>query len=47
MSIYRSPAVKAYFYSREKKYVWGNDGKADLHNYKRATGWDALSIDFW
>lgn len=46
MSIYRSLAVKAYSYSGEKKYMWGNDGKADLHNYKTAADWDALSIDF-
>jgi len=39
MSIYRSLVVKAYFYSREKNCMWGNDEKTDLHNYKTAAGW--------
>lgn len=31
----------------KKKYMRDNDGKADLHNYETAAGWDARSIDFW
>lgn len=30
---------------KNKKYIWDNEGKADLHNYETTAGWSRWPVD--